>query len=322
MKKQLGFIGFILVMVLALAACSSSTGSEPAGTSGAAGGSQASSEPETMTVTHELGETVVEKNPKKVVVFDYGALETLDVLGVEIAGVPQASLPPHLEKYADEKYENIGTLKEPDFEAIAGIDPDLIVISGRQLEAYEELSKIGSTIYVAVDSANYMESFIANVKLLGEIFDKAVQAEKELDNIDQVIDNIKAVTPEGEKALVILTTGGKVSAYGSGSRFGILHDVFGVQPADENIEASTHGMSVSFEYIMEQDPDYLFVVDRDAVVGGDQSAKEVIENELVKNTKAYQNGNIVYLDPGYWYLSGGGLTSVVEMAKQVEEALK
>jgi iron complex transport system substrate-binding protein len=52
-------------------------------------------------------------------------------------------------------------------------------------------------------------------------------------------------------------------------------------------------MNVSFEYIVEKDPDYLFVVDRNAVVGGDAAAKETIENELVQRTKAYQNGKII-----------------------------
>ncbi len=93
-------------------------------------------------------------------------------------------------------------------------------------------------------------------------------------------------------------------------------------PVDENIEASTHGQSISFEYIVEKDPDFLFVIDRTAVVGGESSAKEVIENDLVKNTKAYKEGNIVYLDPNYWYLSGGGLVSVSEMILEVGAAVE
>ena len=45
----------------------------------------------------------------------------------------------------------------------------------------------------------------------------------------------------GEKALIILANEDKISAYGPNSRFGFIHDVLGVQPVDENIEASTHG---------------------------------------------------------------------------------
>lgn len=104
----------------------------------------------------------------------------------------------------------------------------------------------------------------------------------------------------------------------AGSCFGIIHDVFGFKHADENIEASTHGQSVSFEYIAEKNPDYLFVIDRRAVVTtGEPASKDLIENDLVKDKKAYKNGKIVYLDPNYRYVSGGGLLSVEAMVGEV-----
>jgi iron complex transport system substrate-binding protein len=103
----------------------------------------------------------------------------------------------------------------------------------------------------------------------------------------------------------------------------MIYDDVGFIPVDENIEVSTHGMSVSFEYVVEKDPDYLFVVDRGAVVsGGESTAKQLIENELVGRTKAYQEGNIIYLDPNYWYVAGGGLISVAEMMKELDAALQ
>ncbi len=85
---------------------------------------------------------------------------------------------------------------------------------------------------------------------------------------------------------------------------------------------STHGQNVSFEYIVEKDPEYLFVIDRGAVVGGESSGNQTIENELVQGTQAYQEGNIVYLNPVNWYISGGGLTSVFEMVKEVDAAIE
>ena len=63
--------------------------------------------------------------------------------------------------------------------------------------------------------------------------------------------------PIDEKALIVLGSEGKVSAYGPNSRFGLIHDVFGFKPADEKIEVSTHGQNVSFEYIVETNPDIL-----------------------------------------------------------------
>ena len=53
----------------------------------------------------------MEKNPEKVVVFDFGMLDTLDELGIEVAGVPQANVPSYLSKYEDSKYTNVGRLE-------------------------------------------------------------------------------------------------------------------------------------------------------------------------------------------------------------------
>ncbi len=168
-----------------------------------------------------------------------------------------------------------------------------------------------------------MDSFKHNVNLMGKIFDKQDQVEKEVSEIDGLVEELQAKTTDSEKTgLITLATGGKVSAYGPGSRFGIMHDVFGVKPADDTIEVATHGQKISFEFIVEKDPDYLYVIDRDAVVNDEPAAKETIENDLVKNTKAYQNNQIVYLDPNYWYLSGGGLISVKEMVKEINQSFE
>ncbi|WP_342514205.1 siderophore ABC transporter substrate-binding protein [Sporosarcina sp. FSL K6-1522] len=278
--------------------------------------------PEEMTIKHQLGETTLPKNPEKVVVFDFGMLDTLDELGIEVAGLPKANVPAYLEKYKDEKYANLGGLKEPDFEAIHAMKPDVIFISGRQSDLYEDLSEIAPTIFVGVDTTRYMESFKENMNMIAELFGKEAEMEAELADIDAQIAAINEKTATDEdKALIVLGNEGKVSAYGAGSRFGLIHDVFGFKAADEKIEVSTHGQSVSFEYILETNPDVLFVIDRDAAVGGEASAKDAIENDLVKKTNAFKNGKIVYLDADYWYLSGGGLLSVKEMVKEVEAAL-
>jgi len=280
---------------------------------------------ETISITHELDKdpVTVKKNPEKVVVFDFGMLDTLDKMGIEVTGVPQANIPPYLSKYEDSKYVNVGGLKEPDFEKIAEIGPDLIIISGRQAELYEDLKEIAPTIYVGLDTSKYMESFKNNLKLIGEIFGKEDMVESELKAIEDRIAAVKEkVTSIDKNALILLANDGEVSAYGTGSRFGLIHDVLGFKPADENIEVSTHGQKVSFEYVLETNPDYIFVVDRTAVVGGETAAKDLVENELVKNTNAYKNNKIFYLDPNYWYLSGGGLISVSEMISEIEKSVE
>ncbi|WP_026688417.1 siderophore ABC transporter substrate-binding protein [Alteribacter aurantiacus] len=276
-------------------------------------------EAEELTITHEFGETVVPVDPERVVVFDLGVLDTLDHLGADIAAVPTANVPDYLEKYRGDEYETAGTLFEPDFETIYDIDPELIIISGRASEAYDELSEIAPTIFLGVDTENYMESFTENVTTLGEIFNKEEEAQAALSDIEgslkELQDNVDA------EGLLVMANEGDISAYGPGSRFGLLHDDFGIKPTDEGIETANHGQNVSYEYVVEQNPEYLFVIDRGAAIGEDASAKEAVENELIQTTDAYKNDRIVYLDPVKWYITTGGLTSVSDMVDEVKKGV-
>lgn len=313
MKKYI-ILALLFVAALVLTAC----GNSEEGKTDNSG----SSNEEKMTISHEFGEAEITKNPKNVVVFDFGILDTLDELGIEVAGVPQANIPPYLEKYEGEEYTNVGSLKEPDFEAIHALKPDVIFISTRQAELYDQFAEIAPTVYIAIDYNNYYDSFKMNMETIGEIFGKEDEVATELASIEESVNALKEKTESmDEKALIVLGTEGKVSAYGPASRFGLIHDVFGFKAADENIEQSTHGQSITFEYILETNPDILFVIDRDAAVNGESSVKESLENELVQKTNAYKNGKIVYLDANYWYLSGGGLQSMKEMIAGVESGL-
>lgn len=318
MKKVL--YGLLIAVLAVLVVGCGSKNEEPEKTENA----PEEAEADTVVVEHELGTTEVAKNPEKVVVFDFGSLDTLDKLGVEVVGVPQAGVVPnYLEKYASEDYENVGSLKEPDFEKIAEIDPDLIIISSRQADLYEQFQELGDTIYLGVDYTRYIDSFKENATVIGEIFGKEKEVEEELAAINESIASLseKAETAN-QNALIILANDDKISAYGPNSRFGIIHDVFGIPAVDENIEVSTHGMNVSFEYVVEQDPDLLYVVDRSAAIGEGSSAEQLVENKLMERTKAYQNDNIIYLDPEFWYLSGGGLESVAGMVEEIEGSIE
>jgi len=267
-------------------------------------------------------EVKLDKIPEKVVVFDNGFLDTLDALGVNPTAVVQDSLPSYLSKFKDSTYVNAGTLFEPDYEKLSEINPDIIFISGRASAAYAELSKIAPTVYIGVDNKNFLESFKVNTELAGKIFGKEKEAADAIAAYEAKVEEVKGkATASEEKALIVLGSEGALSAYGSGSRFGVIHDVFGVKAADEKVKVGTHGDNVSFEYVRDTNPDILFVVDRDAVVSenGESGTKGAIENEIVSATNAVKNGKVFYLDPEVWYLSGGGLQS--ETLK-VEDVLK
>ncbi|MCU6712542.1 siderophore ABC transporter substrate-binding protein [Paenibacillus sp. J5C_2022] len=337
MRKSFNMVAVLLVFAMVLAACGSNGGNNGSNSNGNNGGNTggATNAPATevpatkapapaeIVVKHELGEAKVKTNPETVVVFDYGVVDTLDVLGVEVDALPKSNLPKYLEKFKDEKYTDAGTLFEPDFETIDGISPDLIIISGRASEAYEELNKIAPTVYFNVDTTKYMESFTSIVNQLGEIFGKQAEAEAELAKINASIKEVTDMTANDEKkGLFVMANSGTLKAYGPTSRFGFPHDVLGVKPADDGIEISNHGAEVTFEYVAEKNPDYLFVLDRNAAVEGEAGAKEFIENKLMENTNAFKNGKIGYLNAESWYLAGGGLSSVTEMIGEIKAVLE
>jgi iron complex transport system substrate-binding protein len=318
--KKLRFISIMFTLIFLLAACGST---EEASKSSGSEGEKTEEEVKEVTITHKYGEVTIEKNPKKVVVFDFGVLDALDTLGVEITGLPQAIVPKTLEKYAGSEYTNLGSLKEPDFEALHELQPDVIFISSRQAELYDQFAEIAPTVFVEVDYTNYMSSLEKNFKLLAEVFEKEDALDTKMNELKASIEALnKEASASDSKALILLANEGKVSAFGQGSRYGFVHDVFGFKAVDENLEVAQHGQSVTFEYILEKNPDVLFVIDRSAAIGGEIGAKDTIENELVKKTNAYKNGKIIYLDAVNWYIAGNGITSTQSMVDEVKAALE
>src|SRR6218665_1919640 len=207
-----------------------------------------------IVVKHAQGETTLPATPVKVVTFDYATLDTLDALGVEITGLPGSNLPEYLGKYADDKYLKLGTIFEPDYEAVAAAAPDLIIVAGRSSAAYPELAKIAPTIDLSNDWANFEGSIKANSKILGDIFGKTAEVDAQIAALDARIAAIKAKAADAGKGLIVLTSGTEVTAYGPGSRFGWIHDSLGIVPAVADVEAATHGDAVSFEFVLEANP--------------------------------------------------------------------
>lgn len=278
---------------------------------------------ETIEVIHALDTTNVVLNPERVVVFDIGTLETLNELNIKITGMPKDYVPEHLSKFGkDENIINVGSVKAPNLEKVNALNPDLIVISGRQEKYYDELSKIAPTIYLQVDTKDYLNSFEQNTLTLGKIFGKEKEAKEKVEAIkNKIMKDLLIIEKDHKKALVLLYNNGKFSAYGRKSRFGFIHDVMKVKPVSESLEISTHGQPVSNEFIEHENPDYIFIIDRSSMINHLKPNTSDIENALIKRTNAYKNNKIIYLDPQVWYLSGGGIISTNKMVEDIEKAV-
>ncbi|MEG0255483.1 MAG: siderophore ABC transporter substrate-binding protein [Vagococcus sp.] len=319
-KKLVGLVSILAVATLFLGACGNQAGDKKEETKA----SSVTKEEKTISVTDGEGKDVeVPKNPKKVVVFDMGSLDTINQLGAgdTVVGAPLKTLPKYLATF--DSVESAGGIKEPDLEKINAMQPELIVISGRQQDSQKDLEKIAPTLYLGIDSNKTWESTKQNIETLGTIFDKEDVAKEKIAKLETSIKEVKEKAEASkEKGLVTLVNEGSLSAYGEGSRFGIIHDTFGVALADDNIEASTHGQEVSYEYVLEKNPDILFVIDRTKAIGGDDSKNNVADNELVKQTNAGKNSKVISLTPDVWYLSGGGIESTELMIKDVMKAFE
>lgn len=284
------------------------------------------SDEDTVTVEHLSGSTAVKTNPENVVVLHFGVLDTYDDLGLQsyVKGIALSNTPGYLSSFAGQDgLVDVGTIKEANIEKVNAVEPDLIIIGGRMAANYDELSKVAPTVNLDIDMENYWESFKNNQRVIGKLYNKEEQVEKELEDIEARVAAIKSkADASGKKALIVLTNEGRMSAYGKGSRFGIIHDVFGVQPADDNIEVSTHGQSVSNEFIKEVNPDILFVIDRGAAIKRETASLAQFANPLIQQTNAYKNDKVIFLNPEIWYLSGGGLKSIKMMVDEIEKAIE
>jgi iron complex transport system substrate-binding protein len=275
---------------------------------------------ETVRINHAYGTADVPVNPERVVVFTYDVLEVLDTLGLPVTAVPKSNLPPGLMKYAGDRYADAGTLFEPLYEEIYSLRPEVIFISDRQATVYDQLAEIAPVVYVTIDPKDYLGSISHNWGIIGRIFGKEAEIAERLDAVGRRVAEISAAA-SGVRALFIMVNDSALSAYGPGSRFGFIYDSFGFTPADPGIDVSTHGASVTFEYLAGQDPDVLFVLDRSAAIGGQGTARAVLDNRIVRSIKAFRNDRIVYVDPQAWYLAAGGIRANETIIRDLEAGL-
>ena len=307
-----------LSCAFALAACGGQDGSA----SVSAGSAAAEVPSGSVKVQTAHGEAVVPQNPERVAVYDLGAVDTLSKLGVKIgASVDSQNL-----AYLDAPLKDAvkaGTLFEPNYEALNAYNPQLIVIGSRMAKdkVSDELAKLAPTIDMTAQTDNMKESAKARIDAYGRIFGKQAEADALKAEIDKTFADAKAAAQGKGKGLVILVNAGKLSAFGPDSRLGgWIHRDIGVPAADEAIKEGSHGQPVSFEYIKEKNPDWLFVLDRSAAIGEEgQAAREVLNNPLVAQSTAWKKGQVVYLPPET-YLAAGGAQELLNAGNLLKDA--
>lgn len=263
-----------------------------------------------VTIETVTGPVTLPARPETIVALDVAALDTLDALGVQIAGIPA----PHFVSYLDDvaaQAQNVGSLFEPDFEALANMAPDLIVAGGRSSRQVDALSEISTTIDMTILGDDHVAEALARLEAYGTLMGLEAEADAVEADFNAKLDAARAAVSGQGDALIVMTNGPTVSAFGAGSRFGWIHQALDLPEAVEGVDQQTHGEAISFEFIAEANPDWLIVVDRSSAIGQPaEAASQTLDNALVAQTTAWSQGQVVYLNSANVYIAGGGIQSM------------
>ncbi|MFJ7979448.1 siderophore ABC transporter substrate-binding protein [Lysinibacillus xylanilyticus] len=316
MKKSmfLKFVGIIAVLTLMLVACSdSSNKSNQESKSNEDNGSKEVAKPATVEITDAHGTVTVPVNPKNVVALDNRTFETLADWNIDLVAVPKDVMPADSPYVKDDSVQNIGNHREPNLEIIAAANPDLVIIGQRFADYYEEIKKlvpnavvIDLNVDVSEEAATPGENLVNGLKnstiALGKIFDKNEEAKQVVADFDKVIENAKSAYNGTDKVMSVIVGGGDIgfSAPHSGRVWGPMYEIFDWVPALEVADSTSghKGDDVSVEAIAQTNPDWLFVLDRDAAISGEEKsvpAQDVIANApALQNTTAVSKKHIIY----------------------------
>ncbi|MGO1182987.1 MAG: ABC transporter substrate-binding protein [Micrococcaceae bacterium] len=280
--------------VVMLAGCSAATSdteaaSETGSESGAAEAGQRS-------VEHARGTAEVPESPQRVVVLEPVELDTAVALGVTPVGAAVASNVAGVPEYLDvDGVEPLGTVPEPDLEAIAALEPDLIMgTESRHSQLFEQLQAIAPTVFMETQADPWQD----NVLLIGEALGQREEAQQLLDGFNERCEQISdAVDVDGETANLIRprdeTT---LSLYGPVSFAGGALECVGLTIPDQQWEDGLQA-DISPENIADAAADHVFVTTADT---DDDST---IPAAITQNSEVFPSVTLV--DTSYW-VSGVG----------------
>lgn len=281
-----------IFLALALAACSSSQQAEDKSS-----GKQAAKE---RVVKHAMGETKVADQPDKVIVLDNGTLDNVLALDVKPVGAATVFIDEPFPSYLKDQaagIKNIGTVDQPNLEAIASLKPDLILGSKDTHEAiYDKLAKIAPTVFVEELGVTWKE----NLKLQAEALGKTEEGEKILGDYQQRLDDFKQKMGENaahSKISILRARTDHVAAYLKDSFSGaVIQDAGLPRPPAQN--KNEFSVQLTEEQIDDMEGDVIFWFTRDKEnLLNTKIMKNPAWNELtaVKEKKVYQVNDETWL---------------------------
>ncbi len=305
----------LVALLLLAAACGDDDTETETGASGSASPSASASAPADddevadeadgafpLTITHKYGDITIEAEPQRVVSVGFSDQDDLLALGVVPVGVrdwygeqPFATWPWAQDELGAAEPEVLSS-SELNFEAIAALQPDLIVgvSSGMTEQDYETLSQIAPTLAQSGDYVDYGVPWQERTKVIGQAVGQAEEAEALVSAIEDRFAEVRAANPdfEGSTAAVAFFFNDQPGAYSSSdTRARVMGDLGFVTPeVYDEMAADAFYASFSAEEIDLLDVDTLVWL-----AGTDAEIEALANFELRNNLRATQEGREVFV---------------------------
>ncbi|OUQ86934.1 iron citrate ABC transporter substrate-binding protein [Brevibacillus brevis] len=290
--KRLGHMLWTLALAGAvlLTGCGSAEQKQPAA------GQDNAKTAQKRIVKHELGETEITGDPKRVVALEYSFVDGLWELGVTPVGIAQEK-DKDVEGLIGKKieYTPVGTRQQPSLEVISSLQPDLIIGDlNRHKDIYKDLQKIAPTIILKSRNSTYQEN-LSSFATIGEALNKQKEAEQRLIKHKEIIAEFKKKVQAGDSRKVMLGVfrADSLSAHGSKSFDGELLEMIGIKNAIQDAPEPT--VKISLEQMVQWDPDVIFLAEAD-----DALLNEWKQNPLWNNITAVKNQEVHKVNRDLW----------------------
>lgn len=267
-----------------------------------------SSDGQSYTVKHAMGETTIKGTPQRVVMLTNQGTETLMALGVKPVGaVGSAHDATQFYDFTKSFLEGtklVGTEGQPNLEAIAALKPDLILgMKFRHEKIYQQLTAIAPTVFVEEPRGDWKENF----SLFAEAVNKKAEGEKVLADWNKRIEEFKTKAGDklNTKVSVVRFMPGKVRIYYKNTFTGAIFKDLGLaRPASQ--DKDEFATEVTKERIPEMDGDIMFYFTYETGKGEASKLEQEWTNDpLWKNLNVVKAGKAIKVDDTIWNTSGG-----------------
>ncbi|MCF2672334.1 ABC transporter substrate-binding protein [Fusobacterium varium] len=242
-------------------------------------------------IIDNYGNSIEQREYRKIVVLDPAVVETFYMLGGEskIIAIGKTAMS---EIYPVEKTKNlanVGTITKPSIEKILSYTPDLVILNAMAASTGESLKEL--KIPFIINTAGNISDILLNVKIYGDITGKKAEAEKLYINSEEKLNNLKKKVKESPLNLkgAVLYTVSPMMGFNEKSLPGEILDILGVENIADNLIGDKP--IISQEFLLKKNPDFL------AGAMSIKSAKDIANsNPAVKETTAGKKGNFFIVD--------------------------